>query len=116
MKNTKDTKDTKATDNTTEKLLNELKALVSEAEKLISGSTSDSSMGDGIHLSERCEAATQKASEIYDDTKKQTAKAAKCTNTFIHKNPYASIAIAAASGILTGLLVGHCGSCKKDPS
>lgn len=112
----KNTKDTNVTDKTADKLLKELKAMVSEAEKLISGSTGDTSSGDRIHLGERCEAATQKASEIYDDTKEQTVKAAKQTNTFIHENPYASIAIAAASGVLTGLLVGHCGSCKKDPS
>ena len=101
-------------DNTTNKLLNELKAMVGEAEKLISGSTADTSFGDHLHLCERCDAVTQKVSEVYNGAKKQTVETAQVANTFIHENPYTSIAIAITSGVITGLLVGHYGSHKKE--
>lgn len=103
-------------DNTTDKLLNELKAMVGEAEKLIAGSTADTSSADHINLCERCDAVAQKVSDVYKGAKKQTVETAKEANTFIHDNPYPSIAIAVTSGIITGLLVGHYGWYKKEPN
>ena len=116
MRNTKETTETKSTNSTSNKLLKELKALVAEAEKLMSDSTVDPSSEDHINLGERFGAATQKVTEAYNGAKSQTMETAKSTDTFIHDKPYAALAIAVVTGILTGLLIGHHGSSENRPS
>lgn len=107
MKNQKETTNTNHTHNSSNKLLKELKTLLAEGQKLIEDSRLDPSSQNPVNLGKRFDTATHKISEAYKDAKHQTVDSAKATNTFIHKNPYRSLAIAAATGLLTGLLIGR---------
>jgi len=109
-------KDNKETEDTANTLVENLKSMVREAEKLIAGSSDGSSLTERLHLDKGYEAATQKVSEAYNTAKQHTVKTAESTNAFVHEKPFTSIAIAVASGFITGLLVGYCGSAKKEPN
>jgi ElaB/YqjD/DUF883 family membrane-anchored ribosome-binding protein len=79
-------------------LLEEMHALVAEAEKLMNAP--DDSIGT---LRERFDNAQERLSEIYTDTKKKVVDGAKSTDKAIRSKPYQSIAIATGVGVLIGL-------------
>jgi ElaB/YqjD/DUF883 family membrane-anchored ribosome-binding protein len=81
-------------------LLDEMHALVAEAEKMM-GEPNDM-LGT---LRARFDTAQERLSEIYTDTKKRVVDGAKTTDKAIRSNPYQSIAIATGVGVLIGLLV-----------
>jgi ElaB/YqjD/DUF883 family membrane-anchored ribosome-binding protein len=84
-------------------LLDEMHALVAEAEKLMESSAPD--RGDDVvgALRARFDSAQERLSEIYTDTRKKVVDTAKNTDKAIRTNPYQSMAIAAGVGVLLGL-------------
>lgn len=101
MKNNNDTAQTP------KELLNDLRTLVSEAEKMMGDSISEHT-GDAVNaLRVRYEAAQERMGELYTGARTKVIAGAKCTDEAIRENPYQSMAIAAGVGILVGVLLGR---------
>jgi ElaB/YqjD/DUF883 family membrane-anchored ribosome-binding protein len=97
-----------ATDSQTpEALLNDLRSLVLEAEKMMGAAVTEHT-GDAMDaLRTRYAAAQERVGEFYASAKKNVTAGAKYTDETIRANPYQSIAIAAGVGLLVGVLVGR---------
>ena len=101
--------ETNRTTQTPEEVLNELRDLVAEAERMLGGQSRggcdcDSSLAS---LRERFEAAQARCAELCTDAKQKVIAGAKSTDAAIRENPYASLAIAAGIGVLAGVLLGR---------
>ena len=91
-----------------EQLLNDLHALVAEAEKMMGDSFDRSGAADAVDgLRARFDAAQARLGDLYAGARKRVVAGAKCTDEAIRANPYQSIAIAAGLGLLVGVLVGR---------
>jgi ElaB/YqjD/DUF883 family membrane-anchored ribosome-binding protein len=102
MKNNND-----STTQTPQDLVNELRTLVVEAEKMMGDSLSEHTGEAASALRSRFESAQQRFSELYVGARKKVVAGAKYTDETIRANPYQSIAIAAGVGLLVGVLVGR---------
>jgi ElaB/YqjD/DUF883 family membrane-anchored ribosome-binding protein len=88
-------------------LLDELHALVADAEKLVTdsaGETSEEVMG---ALRQRYEAAQERMGEVYQTAKRKVTDGARYTDETIRENPYQSIAVAVGIALLAGVLLGR---------
>lgn len=92
----------------TDKLLDDLKAVVSDAEELLSATAGQA----GEKMSEaraRAEASVRAArkrmSEMQDDVLAQTKEMAEEADAYVRKNPWHAVGIAAAAGIIVGLML-----------
>jgi ElaB/YqjD/DUF883 family membrane-anchored ribosome-binding protein len=103
MKNNKDTA------HTPKELIEELQALVSEAETMMADSLSEHTSEAIGNLKDRFTAVQERFADAYDRTKKKVVAGAKYTDTTIRENPYQSIAIAMGLGVILGILVGRRG-------
>lgn len=88
-------------------LLNDLHALVAEAEKMMGDSLSEHTEEAVGALRARFDAAHERLSEVCYRAKQKVVAGAKCTDQAIRANPYQSLAIAAGVGLLVGVLVGR---------
>jgi len=92
---------------TPKELLDELHALVSDAEKMI-GETAGEATGDALGaLRSRYEDMQEQLTEFYASAKKKIVAGAKYTDETIRENPYQSMAVAAGLGLLVGVLLGR---------
>ena len=100
-----------ATAQTPASLLNDLQALVAEAEKMMSdfqSETAPETTAESIGaLRSRFDAAQECLTGLYAGARKKVAAGAKYTDETIRANPYQSIAIAAGIGLLVGVLAGR---------
>ncbi len=88
-------------------LLHDLRALVSEAEKILSG-TPDADGAEAVTtLRARFEAAQERFGELYATARKNVTAGARYTDDAIRANPYQSLAIALGAGLLVGVLLGR---------
>jgi ElaB/YqjD/DUF883 family membrane-anchored ribosome-binding protein len=92
---------------TPEALLNDLRALVSEAEKMLSGAPDADGAEAVTMLRARFEAAQERFADLYASARKNVAAGAKYTDDVIRANPYQSLAIALGAGLLVGVLLGR---------
>jgi ElaB/YqjD/DUF883 family membrane-anchored ribosome-binding protein len=90
---------------TPEKLVDELRALLTEAEKILGNAPAESSHVTLAALRERFEAAQERLGELYADAKEKVIAGAKRTDETIREHPYQSLAIALGVGVLLGALV-----------
>lgn len=90
-----------------EALLNDLRALVTEAEKMLSGAPDADGAEAVTTLRARFEAAQERFADLYASAKKNVTAGAKYTDEAIRANPYQSLAIALGAGLLIGVLVGR---------
>lgn len=92
---------------TPRELLNDLHALVAEAEKMMGDSLSEHT-GEAVGaLRARFDAAHDRLGEVCSRAKQKVVAGAKCTDQAIRANPYHSLAIAAGAGLLIGVLLGR---------
>jgi ElaB/YqjD/DUF883 family membrane-anchored ribosome-binding protein len=95
---------------TTRKLMDDLKAVVADAEALMTATASDAS--------DRARDARKRATEsvghararldaLEEELKERTAAAAHEADRYVHDNPWQMIAVAAGVGALVGLLLGR---------
>lgn len=96
---------------TPEDLLNDLRGLVTEAERLLGQAPQaqgacncESSMA---ALRERFETAQERLGELYAGAKRKVVAGAKYTDGAIRENPYQSLAIALGIGLVAGVLIGR---------
>jgi ElaB/YqjD/DUF883 family membrane-anchored ribosome-binding protein len=90
-------------------LLNDLHALVAEAEKMIEesqggGETREELLGS---IRARFNSAQECFTGLYATTRQKVVAGAKYADDTIRANPYPSIAIAAGVGLLVGVLAGR---------
>ncbi len=92
---------------TPEELLQDLRALISEAEGLAANSIHEHSAEAIEALRARFECAQEKMAELYDGARKKVVAGARYTDEAIREHPYQSLAIAAGVGLLVGVLLGR---------
>ena len=92
---------------TPEALLADLRALVADAEMMMSGPAEDAGAEAMTTLRERFAAAQERCSELYASARERVAAGARCTDAAIRANPYQSLAIALGAGLLVGVLLGR---------
>lgn len=90
-----------------QQLLTDLRALGLEAEKLIEDQAADLSETAIAKLSEQFRAAQARFSELYGVARERTIAGAKYTDRVVRDNPYRSIGVGAAVGLIVGILVGR---------
>ncbi len=100
-------KNNKATAQTPQDLLNELRTLVSEAEKMLGESISEKTDEAVGALRHRYEDVQERMSELYEGARKKVVAGAKKTDEAIRDNPYQSLAIAAGVALVVGILLGR---------
>jgi ElaB/YqjD/DUF883 family membrane-anchored ribosome-binding protein len=93
-----------------EKLMQDLKAVVSDTEELMKATAGDASER-VAKARARAEASLRHARgrlvEIEQDLAARARAAAQATNVYVHENPWPSIGAAAAVGFVAGLLIGR---------
>ncbi len=92
----------------TRKLMDDLRAIVEDAEALMSATANDA--GDGVReararAADSLEAARERLEELEAEVKSRAKDAAEGANRYVRDNPWQSIGIAAAVGFVVGLLV-----------
>lgn len=98
-----------------EKVLNELRALLSEAEELVADSAREGREAATAALRDRFVAAQEQLAELYTDVRSKVVAGAKYTDATIREHPYASLAVALGAGVIAGaLLVRCCSSSTSD--
>ena len=88
-------------------LLEDLRSLVADAEKMMGDSLSEHSADAISALRARFETAQERLGEFYSGARQRVVAGAKCTDEAIRANPYQSLAIALGAGLLVGVLLGR---------
>ena len=93
-----------------QQLTADLKAVVSDAEALLKATAGDAGTklgGVRDRLEESLKVTRARVAEMEDEVIAQTKAAAKATDQYVHENPWPSMGIAAAAGLLLGVLIGR---------
>jgi len=90
---------------TPDALLNDLRALVSEAEGLMGGDITDQAREKMELLRERFSEAQERLSDLYTTAKDKVTDGARRTDETIRSHPYEALAIALGIGVLLGALL-----------
>lgn len=88
-------------------LLNDLYALVAEAEKMISTAQGETRQDVLAAVRARFDAAQECFTGLCASTRQKIVAGAKYTDETVRANPYQSIAIAAGVGLLVGVFAGR---------
>lgn len=93
-----------------EKLAQDLRTVVADAEDLLRA-TADQAGDKAASLRERAQANLARAKARLIETEhavaERTKVAAQATDDYVHENPWQSVGIAAAVGVLVGMLIGR---------
>jgi len=89
---------------TTERLLQDLRAIVQDGEELLKAGAHELSER-GMAARERLSAAIEVARETHRKLEERARAGIEATNEFVHEYPYQSIGIAFGVGMLLGILV-----------
>jgi len=93
---------------TTDKLVSDLKTVVNDAEELLratAGQAGERISAARDRAQESVRAARQRMSEVQDDLVERTKEIANTADTYVRENPWQAIGLAAAAGVIVGLLV-----------
>lgn len=82
-----------------------LRALINEAEQVVSDGVSTTSSEVVADLKERLEAGLEKLNDYYGGAKERVIAGARRTDDTIRSHPYESLAIALGVGVLIGALI-----------
>jgi ElaB/YqjD/DUF883 family membrane-anchored ribosome-binding protein len=96
------------TNTSAERLMADLQAVVRDTENLLKATAGDASERAAkarAHAEESLHKARARMSELEHDLAARTREAAHKTNAYVHDNPWPSIGVAAAVGLLVGLLI-----------
>jgi ElaB/YqjD/DUF883 family membrane-anchored ribosome-binding protein len=92
---------------TLKELVNDLQALLADAEKMIGGSVSEHTSEAVGAMRERIVAAQERLGDFYAEARKKVVASAIYTDDTIRANPYQSIAIVAGIALVAGVLLGR---------
>lgn len=95
---------------TKEKLAQDLKAVIADAEELLRATASQA--GDKVAAArEKIEyslrEAKHKLAQVEDIVVDKTKRAAHATDEFVHEHPWKAVGIAAGVGLIVGMLIGR---------
>src|SRR5215207_6883163 len=88
-------------------ILEELRSLVADAEKMVGDSVGESSEEIVTALRQRYAAAQERLGEAYQSARRKVTEGARYTDETIRENPYQSIAVAVGVGLIAGVLLGR---------
>jgi ElaB/YqjD/DUF883 family membrane-anchored ribosome-binding protein len=92
---------------TPEELLQDLRDVVSEAEKMLTASAHGFSSKAVGAMRTKLENAQTRLADFYEGTKGKVVAGAKYTDQAIRTHPYQSIAVALGVGLLVGVVLGR---------
>jgi ElaB/YqjD/DUF883 family membrane-anchored ribosome-binding protein len=94
---------------TPDEVLNELRSLVAEAEKILGQGPSEGSehRDDARRTARTAGGAQERVAQAYARAKRKVVDGAKYADETIRENPYQSIAVAMGVGLLAGVLLGR---------
>ena len=90
-----------------EELLNDLHALVRDAEIMLNGTVEAASAEAFTSLRARFDAAQEGFAALYTSAKKNITDWQQCTDHAIRANPYQAVGLALGTGLLLGDLLGR---------
>ena len=88
----------------------DLKAVIDDAEALLKATAGDAGgklSGVWDRLEESVKATRARLVDMEEALVAQTKAAARATDEYVHENPWPSIGIAAAAGVVLGVLIGR---------
>ncbi len=88
-----------------EEMIDDLRALITEAEQAVSNGIANTSSHVIADLRERLEIGLEKLNGYYGGAKERVAAGARRTDETIRSHPYESLAVALAVGVLIGALI-----------
>lgn len=91
-----------------EKLTSDLRQVIADTEELLrmsSSETGDSAAEVRSRIQNRLQAARAQLTELQDMAVAKAKAAGLATDEFVHENPWRSIGIAAAVGLVVGVLI-----------
>ncbi len=97
-------------DVTNEQLIADFKTVVSDAEALLkatAGQTGDKVAATRARVEESLGVARARLAEMQATAIAKAKAAAKATDAYVHENPWKSVGLAAAIGVVVGLLIGR---------
>ncbi len=92
----------------TDKLLDDLKAVVNDAEALLkatAGQAGEKMSAARARAEASVRAARERMSEMQDDVLAQTKEIAEEADAYVRKNPWQAVGFAAVAGIIVGLMI-----------
>ncbi|MDP3533840.1 DUF883 family protein [Halomonas sp. M1] len=97
-----------------DQLKEDLRYLSETVEELVNATSKDAS-GEMRDLRERAERRLKdtrarleaKGERIYDETRESLSHQVDCCDRYVHDNPWTSIGIGAAAGLIVGMLLGR---------
>ena len=98
---------TESSAQTPQDLLEDLRTLVADAERMMGESLSEHSADAISALRARFETAQERLGEFYTGARQKVVAGAKYTDEAIRTNPYQSLALALGTGLLIGVLLGR---------
>lgn len=91
-----------------DKLITDMKVVLADVEDLLKSAadaTGDTAAALREKASVKLKAATEKLSGLQDAALLKGKEVAKMTDEYVHANPWKAVGVAAAAGLLIGLLV-----------
>jgi ElaB/YqjD/DUF883 family membrane-anchored ribosome-binding protein len=98
---------TATTAESSEALLHDLRALVSDAEHMLNDPEGLDRSEAVATLREQLTALRERSAEFYAEVRARLAIGAQCADQAIHARPYRAMAIALGAGLQIGVLVGR---------
>ena len=91
-----------------EQLMSDLKAVVADSEELIkatAGELGERASAARAKVQESLRVAKGKLDKLDAEVLERIGDAAKTTDTYVHEHPWGAVGIAAAAGVLVGVLI-----------
>lgn len=92
----------------TDKLVSDLHAVVKDAEELLratAGQAGEKVAEARARAAESVQAARERIDELQDDVVERAQELADSADTYVRKNPWQAVGIAAAAGLVIGLIL-----------
>ena len=97
-----------ATDVTKDKLVADLKMVISDAEELLlatAAQAGEKASAARARITESLKVAKEKLASAEDIALDKAKAAARATDDYVHENPWAAVGIGAAIGLVVGMLI-----------
>ena len=95
-------------DVTRDKLVSDMKTVIADAEELLRATASqagDKAAAARVKVQESIDTAKHKLADLGEVGVDKAKAAARATDDFVHDNPWQAVGIAAAAGVVLGLLI-----------
>jgi len=93
-----------------EKLIQDLRAVVADADELLratAGQAGEKVSAARERIEENVAAAKRRLAAAEEDALESAREAAKMTDAYVHDNPWTAIGVAASVGVIVGMLIGR---------